>query len=324
MRAVVWTAYGPADVLEVREVPRPVPKDNEVLIRIHATTVSPGDCEARSFKVGIYFIPARLMFGILRPKEGRTLGQELAGEVVSVGKDVTRFKVGDQVYGSAGFGMGTYAQYKCLPEDAALAIKPSTMTYEEAAPVPIAGQNSLHFLRLANIKDGDQVLVYGATGGFGTYAVQIAKHYGADVSAVCSREGFDLVRSLGAIRLFDYTKDDFDGSEERYDVIFDPLGFSPFARCMRVLKDGGRYLLANPSLSDRLRGRWSSITTRKKVVTTLASENAADLDRLRDLVEGGEVTTVIDRTYPLEDIVEAHRYVEKRTKIGHVVIAVQD
>lgn len=324
MRAVVWTAYGPADVLKVREVPRPVPKDNEVLIRVHATTVSPGDCEVRSFKVGIFFIPARFMFGLLRPKKGRTLGQELAGEVVGIGKDVTRFKVGDQVYGSAGLGMGTYAQYRCLSENAALAIKPSTMTYEEAAPVPIAGQNSLHFLRLGHIKDGDQVLVYGASGGFGTYAVQIARHLGAEVTAVCSAESLELMKTLGAGRAFDYTKDDFDRGDERYDVIFDPLGFSPFARCMRILKDGGSYLLANPSLSDSLRGRWSSLATHKKVVTTMARGNAADLDHLRDLIEGGEVTTVIDRTYPIEEIVEAHRYVEKRTKIGHVVITVGD
>ena len=187
MRAVLWTAYGPAEVLKIRDIEVPAPKDNEVLVRVHATTVSPGDCEMRSFKVGFeYFVPARLMFGLLRPRKGRILGQELAGVVEAVGKDVTRFKEGDQVYGSTGFGLGTYAQFKCLPEDGALAIKPSTMTFEEAAPVPIACQNALFFLRQGNIKEGDKVLVYGASGGFGTYAVQISKHFGAEVSAVCS------------------------------------------------------------------------------------------------------------------------------------------
>jgi len=324
MRAVVWTAYGPAEVLKVKEVPRPVPGDDEVLIRVHATSVSPGDCEVRALRVGMYFLPVRLMFGVLRPRKGRTPGQELAGEVVAVGKDVTRFKVGDQVYGSAGFRMGTYAQYRCLPEGAALAIKPSTMTYEEAAPVPVAGQNSLHFLRLGSIEEGDQVLVHGASGGFGTYAVQIARHMGADVTAVCSAESFELMRTLGAGRVFDYTQDDFDRGPERYDVIFDPLGFSPYARCLRVLRDGGRYLLANPSFSDRLRGTWTNLTSGKRVITRLASENVEDLDHLRDLIEGGEIRTVIDRTYPLEDIVEAHRYVERRAKIGQVVITVGD
>jgi NADPH:quinone reductase-like Zn-dependent oxidoreductase len=323
MKAVVWTAYGPADVLKACKIPVPTPKDNEVLIRIHATTVSPGDCEIRSFTVTLeYFLFARLYFGILRPRKGRILGQELAGEIVSVGKDVTRFKEGDKVFGSTGFGLGTYAQFKCLPEDGALALKPTSMTYEEAAPLPIAGQNALFFLRHGNIKEGDKVLVYGASGGFGTYGVQIAKAFGADVSAVCSAKSFDLVRSLGAGQLFDYTKDDFIKSRDRYDVIFDPLGFSPYLICLRKLKDNGYYLLANPKFSEKWRGRWASLTSGKKVITTLASENAEDLDYLRDLIEEGKLRTVVDRTYPLEQIVEAHRYVEKRTKIGNVVISV--
>ena len=220
--------------------------------------------------------------------------------------------------------MGTYAQYKCMPEDGALAVKPPSMTYEEAAPLPIAGQNSLHFMRLADIKEGDRVLVYGASGGFGTYAVQIAKHFGADVSAVCSAEAFDIVGELGAGRLFDYTKDDFDEDPARYDVIFDPLGFSPFSRCVAVLREGGRYLLANPSVPDRMRGRWTNLTSGKRVVTKMASENAEDLDLLRDIVEGGGLKTVIDSTFPLDRIADAHRYVERRTKIGQVVITVDD
>jgi NADPH:quinone reductase-like Zn-dependent oxidoreductase len=325
MKAVVWTAYGPADVLKVQAIPAPIPKDDEVLIRVHATTVSPGDCEIRSFKIGLeYFIPARMIFGLLRPRKGRILGQELAGEIVSVGKDVTRFKEGDQVYGSTGFGMGSYAQFKCLPESAALAIKPSTMTYEEATPLPIAGQNALFFLRQGNIKEGDEVLIYGASGGFGTYAVQIAKAFGGNVSAVCSAESFDLVRSLGASRLFDYKTDDFINDQERYDVIFDPLGFSPYSECMKKLKDKGYYLLANPKFSHKWKGRWASLTSDRKVITSLASENAEDLDYLRDLIEKGKIRTVIDRTYTLEKIAEAHRYVDQRTKIGHVVVTVSE
>ncbi len=324
MKAIVWTGYGPPDVLQVKEVAKPIPKDNEVLIRIHATTVTAGDCELRGLKLSISLrLLIRMYNGLRRPKRITILGQELAGEVESVGKDVERFKEGDQVFGSTGFHMGAYAEYNCLPEDGVMAIRPANMDYEEAAAVPLGGLEALHFLRRGNIQSGQKVLINGAGGSIGTAGVQLAKYFGAEVTGVDSARKLDMLRSIGADHVIDYTKEDFTKSGETYDIIFDVVGKSPFSRSVRSLKENGRYLIANPRLPRSVRGRWVSRTSSKEVISKLAYYKTEDLLFLRGLIEAGNIRTVIDRSYPLEQIVEAHRYVDKGHKKGNVVITVE-
>jgi NADPH:quinone reductase-like Zn-dependent oxidoreductase len=326
MKAIVWTAYGPPDVLQLQEVEKPAPKDNEVLIKIHATTVTAGDCELRSLRLPIYFaLPLRLWLGLRRPKETTIPGTELAGEVEAVGKDVKRFQVGDQVFGSVSMGLGTNAEYICLPEEpeeGALALKPANMTYEQAATVPFGGCDALHFLRKGDIQPGETLLINGAGGSIGTFAVQLAKHMGAHVTAVDSAEKLDMLRSIGADAVIDYAKDDFTESGDAYDVIFDVVGKSSFSRSIQSLKPNGRYLLANPRLPHMFRGLWTSMTSDKKVVFEVASGTTKDLVTLRELVEAGTLKTVIDRRYPLEQTADAHRYVETGRKMGNVVVTV--
>jgi 2-desacetyl-2-hydroxyethyl bacteriochlorophyllide A dehydrogenase len=322
MKAVLWTKYGPADVLQLEEVEKPRPKDNEVLIRIAATTVETGDCEARRYEIHNYlWLPLRLYFGLIKPRI-KILGQQLAGEIESIGKDVRLFKQGDQVFAPIGAGFGAYAEYKCMPEEASVVIKPDNMTYEEAAAVPVGGLNALHFLRKANIQRGEKVLIYGSTGSIGAFAVQLARVFGADVTAVCGTTNVELVKSLGADKVIDYMKEDFTNNGETYDVIFDTIGKSPFSRSKKSLKKNGRYLLANPTFSEQLRGLWTSMTSSNKVISVVASYRTKDLVFLKELVEAGKLKSVIDRCYPLEQIVEAHRYVEKGHKKGNVVITV--
>ena len=329
MKAIVWTKYGPPDVLELREVEKPTPKDNEVLIRIHATTVTAGDCELRSLKFPIYLsLVMRLWRGFLKPRENSILGTELAGEIEAVGKDVKRFKEGDQVFGSAGVGFGANAEYICLPEEpgemeGGVAIKPANMTYGEAATVPFGGRDALHFLRKANIQSGQKVLINGAGGSIGTFAVQLAKCFGAEVTAVDSTAKLDMLRSLGADHVVDYTREDFTNSGEVYDVIFDVVGTVSFSRSERSITQNGTYLLANPARSQMLSGPWTRMTSTKTVIMETASGTIADLVFLRELIEEGKIRTVIDRSYPLEQIVEAHRYVETGRKQGNVVITVE-
>jgi NADPH:quinone reductase-like Zn-dependent oxidoreductase len=326
MRAVVTTKYGPPNVLEIREVEKPTPKDNEVLIKIYATTVTAGDCEMRSLDVPFgYQLVLRLGFGIRGPRK-QIPGTELAGEIEAVGKDVKQFKVGDQVFGSAGMGFGANAEYICLPEkpgemEGGVAIKPANMTYEEAATVPFGGRDSLHFLRLGNIQSGQKLLINGAGGSIGTFAIQLAKHYGAEVTAVDSTAKLDMLRSLGADHVVDYTQEDFTQSGEVYDVIFDVIGKVSFSRAEKSIKPDGTYLLANP-VSQMAQALWTRMTSSTKVVMQTASGTIDDLVFLRELIEEGKLRTVIDRTYPLEQIVEAHRYVEKGGKLGNVVITV--
>lgn len=320
MKAIVWTDYGPPDVLQLQQVEKPVPKDNEVLIRIIATTVETGDCEIRRYQIHNYlWLPLRLYLGLLKPRI-KILGQQLAGEVEAVGKDVTLFKPGDQVFAPVDAGFGTYAEYKCLPENAALAMKPDNMTYQQAAAVPVGALNALHFIRKGNIRPGQKVLIYGSTGSIGTFAVQLARAFGAEVTAVCSTSKMELVRSLGADKLIDYTKEDFTDSGECYDVIFDTVGKSPFARALKSLNPAGCYLLANPTLREQLRGLWTSLTGSRKVISTVAGYRSQDLVYLKQLIEAGELKSVIDRSYPLEQVAEAHRYVEQGHKTGNVVI----
>jgi len=325
MKAIVWTRHRPPDVLQLQEVAKPTPKDDEVLIRIAATTVTAGDCQLRSLHVPLALrLPLRLWLGVRKPRNP-ILGQELAGEVEAVGNEVTRFKPGDQVFGWTGLRLGTYAEYTCLPAGGVLALKPTTMTSEEAATLPIGGLDALYFLQRGNIQSGQKVLINGAGGSIGTYAIQLAKYFGAEVTAVDSTEKLDLLRSLGADYVIDYTQEDFTKRGETYEVIFDVVGKSSFSRSLRSLTSTGRYLLGNAGLSQQVRGRWMSRSSSKQVIlwaTRTASEYAADCQFLTELIEAGKIQAVIDRCYPLEQIAEAHRYVETGHKKGHVVISV--
>jgi NADPH:quinone reductase-like Zn-dependent oxidoreductase len=267
------------------------------------------------------WLPARLGFGFKGPRK-KILGQELAGEIEETGKDVKLFKRGDQVFARTGFDLGAYAEYTCLPEEGMLAKKPANITYEEAAAAPLGGLTALYFLKKGNIRNGEKVLINGASGSIGTVAVQIAKYFGAEVTGVCSTRNLDMVRSIGADQVIDYTKEDFTKSGETYDVIFDVIGKSPYSSSLRSLKKNGRYLLANPGLSQMVRGRWTSRRSSKKVIMG-ASEKIEDLIFLKELIEAGKIKPVIDRTYTLEQIVDAHRYVEKGHKKGNVVITVE-
>lgn len=325
MKAVVYEKYGSPDVLKLREVAKPTPKDNEILIKVYATTVTVADFRSRSFTVPpAFWLPARITLGLRKPKKP-ILGVELAGEVESVGKDVKRFKKSDQVFAATLISYGAYAEYKCLPEDAAIAIKPSNLTYEEAAALPIGARTALHFLRKANTlasAPGQKVLVYGASGSVGTYAVQLARVFGAEVTGVCSTTNVELVKSLGADRVIDYTTEDFSKYSETYDVIFEAVDKSSFSACRKALKKDGIYLNVTAPIPG-IQMLWTKMTTEKKLfLGENPPEKAEDLIFLKELVEAGQLKPVIDRCYPLEQIVEAHRYVDKGHKKGNVVIAV--
>ncbi len=326
MKAIVCTKYGPPDVLQLKDVEKPTPKDHEVLIKVHAATVTAGDCELRSLKFPLLLQPlVRIGFGFRGPRK-KILGQELAGEIEAVGKDVTRFRKGDQVVGWSGLGLGAYAEYICLPENGVLAIKPSTLTYEEAVALPVGGLDAVYMLRRGHIQSGEKVLILGAGGSIGTFAVQLARYFGADVTAVDSTGKLDMLRSIGADQVIDYTQEDFTTSGETYDVIFDVVGKSSFSRSVRLLTLKGRYLLANPKLSQRVRGRWMSRRSSKQVIAwkaRAASEYTEDFRFLKELIEAGQIQSVIDRCYPLEQTAQAHRYVDAGHKKGNVVITVE-
>lgn len=326
MRAIIWTAYGSPEVLQLQEIEKPVPEDNEVLIKIHATTVTAGDCEIRRLQlpmgVGVLI---RLYAGITRPKNILILGQEFSGKVEAVGKSVSRFKPGDQVFGGTGFTKGTYAEYVCLeeiPEEGVLAIKPEKMTYHEAAAVTTGGLEALHFLRAADIQPGQKVLINGAGGSIGTCGVQLAKHFGAAVTAVDSREKLPMLADLGADHVIDYKEKDFTKTRIEYDVIFDIIGKSHFGRSLAALKENGVYLIANPHFGSMLRGKLVSSRGTNRVVTEMTVQTNEDLVFLKSLIEEGKLRIVIDKTYPLEKMVEAHHYVESGVKKGNLVIDV--
>ena len=326
MKAAVYARYGPPDVLEIKDVEKPVPKSNEVLVRIHATTVSAADWRMR--KADPFIV--RFINGLWRPKKIQVLGMEFAGKVESVGKVVTRFREGDQVFGSTDFKFGAHTEYVCLPEDAALAIKPVNMTLEDAAAVLFGAVSAFHFLRKTNIRAGQKVLVYGASGSVGIFAVQLAKHFGGHVTGVCSTANLDLVKSLGADEVVDYTRDDFSRTGRICDIVFDTVGKSGFSRSLKSLKRGGFYVRVGGSgrlasmLGGMLRGMLVSLTGAAKVVGGVAGGATEYLPFLKGLIEAGKLRTVIDRRYSLDEIAEAHRDAEAGHKKGHVVILLEE
>jgi len=320
MKAVIYTKYGPPDVLQLVDIEKPTPKDNEVLIRIYATTVTAADTMMRRADTFI----GQVILGFRKPrKRYEILGTELAGVIETVGKDVKRFKKGDQVYGFRGFGTGVYAEYKCMSEKGSLAIKPVNTTYEEAATLVDGATTALFFLRdKAHVQNGDKVLIIGASGSIGTSAVQLAKSFDAEVTGVCSTANIDFVKSLGADKVIDYIQEDFTKSDETYDIIFDTVGKSSFSQCRSSLKKNGRYLLTNGGLRHYVLTWLTSIIGRKKLIYAMSIEKTDALNFIKELVEAGEMKPVIDGQYSLEQIVEAHRYVEKGHKKGNVVVTV--
>lgn len=330
MKAIVYTEYGSPDVLQCKEVEKPTPKDNEILIKIHATSVTVGDLWARNFKVMspgkfsmpfFFWLPARLYFGFSKPKVN-ILGAELSGEVEAIGKDVKRFKKGDLVFGYPGQSMGAYAEYVCMPEDGFVAHKPSNMSHEEAAVVPYGVITALNLLDKIKLQPGQKILVNGASGGIGSAVVQIAKHhFGAHMTGVCGTPRVEFVKSLGADKVIDYTKEDFTQNGETYDVIFDIQGKCSFARCKNSLKPDGILLFASFKMKQIFQMLWTSRSS-KRVICALATGGSEYLLATKELIEAGKIKAIIDRCFPLEQTAQAHRYVEQGHKRGHVVIAV--
>jgi len=318
MKAIELTKYGAPEFLQMNEVEKPSPKDNEILIKIHASSVSSGD--ARMRRADPFVI--RFIFGFKRPRKP-ILGVVVAGEIEAIGTSVSKYKIGDQVFGSSGMNFGAHAEYVSVPEDAVLALKPGNMSYEEAASIPFGATASMHFLRLANIQHGQKILIYGASGALGTMAVQLAKNYGAEVTAVCSITNFELMKSLGADHVIDYTQEDFTSNGKKYDVVFDTIGKSSLRKALKSLNDNGHLLLASAGIGTMIRGSVKSMFINKKIVSGVIKETVKDMNFFKQLIEKGSLKAVIDRTYPLELIAEAHAYVDKGHKKGNVIISVQ-
>ncbi len=331
MKAIVYTEYGSPAVLHLEEVAKPAPKDNEILVRVYATPVNYGDLTARNFAnltpgefnmPAPLWLPTRMVFGWNKPKIN-ILGSELAGEVEAIGRQVKKFKPGDQVFAYVGMKMGANAEYLCLPENGTVALKPANLTYEQASVLPYGTIMAASLLRKANLQPGQKVLINGASGGIGSMAVQLAKHFGAEVTGVCGALRVEYVKSLGADKVIDYTREDFTRNGETYDLIFDILGRSSYSRCKHSLKPDGIYLLASFKMKPLFQMLWTSRIGTKKVICALASEKSEDLVFIRELVEAGKIKAIIDRCYPLEQAAEAHRYVEAGHKKGNVVITVK-
>lgn len=328
MKAVVWTEYGSADGLKLKEIERPDPKADEILVKIHATTVTAGDCEMRRLQLPLMLsFPMRLYTGLFRPKRITILGQELSGEVAEVGNNVTSYKVGDQVFGTTGFKFGAYAEYICLPAEpgdaqGVLAEKPESLTYEEAASIPTGALEALHYLQSADVKPGEKVLIIGGGGSIGTYSIQMAKHFGAAVTAVDSNEKLALMQSLGADRVIDYTKEDYTQGDESYDLIIDVVGKHSVSKRLKLLKEDGLYFLAFAKPLHILLSIWTAVTSKKRVRIESASQDKQDLVILKRLIESGKIRPIIDQVFPLNQIPEAHRYVDSGRKKGNVCVGV--
>ncbi len=323
MKAVEYDRYGSPEVLQQRNVEKPVPKDDEILVKIRATSVTSGDIRVRSLDVPAGFkLLSRMMFGITKPRNS-ILGIEFAGEVEAVGKNVTQFAIGDEIFGAA--GSGSYAEYATVPEDEAVTHKPTNLSFDEAAAVPFGALSSLVYLRdLGKIKKGQRILVNGASGGLGSYAVQLGKYFGAKVTGVCSTSNLEWVKSIGADRVIDYTKEDFADQDETYDIIFDTVGKIFYTDCKKSLKDDGRFLMAVAGIPQFLLMLWTSMRSKKKAIAGVAEFTKEDLNVVKELIEKGLVKPIIDRRYPLEEIVEAHRYVDGGHKKGNVVITLEN
>jgi len=319
MKAVIYEKYGSPEVLQLKEVEKPVPKDDEILVRVHAFAVTTGDVRLR--KADPFLV--RTFNGLLKPKN-RILGMNFSGKIENVGQKVTQFKEGEDIFGSSAFGFGCYAEYVCISENAAVATKPDNISYEEAAAVPFGILTSLHFLRKANIQKGEKVLIYGASGSLGTAGVQLAKYFGAEVTGVCSTANLELVKSLGADKVIDYTKEYFTQNAEIYDVIYDTVGKCPYSGALSKLKEKGIFLRAvHIPPFNTIKGLWTNITTGKKVIGGISIERKEDLVFIKEIIEAGQLKSVIDKTYPMDKIAEAHRYVETGRKKGNVVITVK-
>ncbi len=321
MKAIVYKRYGPPEVLQIDEIEKPFPLDDEVLIKIFAAEATKSDCEMRSFKFAVkwFWLPLRIGLGIKRPKR-QILGGYFAGEVESFGKNVSRFSAGDQVFGSAQLRMGSYGQYLCLPASYTIGLKPSNLSFAEAAGVPLGGLNALHFMRKANIKGGEKVLINGAGASIGTFAVQIAKAMGAEVTAVDSSIKEEMLRSIGADHFVDYSKEDFTKSGQSYDVIFNMVANTSYSNCVAALRPGGRYLMGNPRLLDMLKSVLTPLLTDKIVTFTFARETEEELLALKTMIEAGQIKPIVDQIYPMEQVAEAHRRVETEQRRGVVVI----
>jgi NADPH:quinone reductase-like Zn-dependent oxidoreductase len=326
MKAILHTKFGPPEELQLQEVEKPVPEDNAVLIKIFATTVTSTDCNVRNFTFvpGVFQLPARLfMFGVFKPRIN-ILGIDLAGEIETVGKDVKRFRAGDKVFGTPGMTFGAHAEYTCVPENGALTIKPENMAWEDAAAIFLGASTALFFLRdKGNIQPGNKILIYGASGAIGTYAVQLAKYFGAQVAGVCSTANLELVKSLGADKVIDYTKEDYSESGEKYDLILDTVGKTSFSHCKKALTQKGVFLPVSMKLKELVQIVWTSMTGGKRVKGGVAGESVEDLNFFKELFGAGKLKPVIDRCYPLEQTAKAFRYVEKGHKKGNVVIIVE-
>jgi NADPH:quinone reductase-like Zn-dependent oxidoreductase len=323
MNAVVYTTYGSPAVLQLKEVAKPTPSDDEILIKVHAAEVTKSDCELRSFHFPVkwFWLPLRIALGIRKPKR-QILGGYFAGEVEAVGKAVTKFQPGEQVFGTAGLKLGAYGEYVCLPARYTIVPKPQNMSYAEAATVPLGGLNALHFMRIAAIQKGETVLVNGAGGSIGTFAVQIAKMMGAEVTAVDSGIKEEMLRRIGADHFIDYTKDDFTQRGQKYDVIFDMVAQCSYAKCVQALKPNGRYLMGNPRVADMLRSAVTNRRTDKTATFAFAGEREEELIALKEMIEAGKISATVDKIYPLAQAADAHRRVETEQRLGCVVLAV--
>jgi NADPH:quinone reductase-like Zn-dependent oxidoreductase len=323
MKAVVYTKYGSPDVLQLKEVDKPIPRNDEVLIKVYAAEATKTDCELRSFNFQVkwFWLPLRIAMGLIKPKK-QILGGYFAGEVESVGKDVSKFKKGDQIFGTTKLRLGAYGEYVCLPASYTLVPKPHNVSFEEAAAVPLGGLNALHFLRKANIRKGEKVLVNLAGGSIGSFGVQIAKAMGAEVTAVDSTIKEDMLSRIGADHFFAYTKEDFTKSGQTYDVIFDMVAKSSYSECVRTLNPKGRYLMANPRISDMLRSVLTSKFTDKAAIFVFAGEKEEELLALKEMIEEGKIKAIVDKIFPLDQFAEAHQRVETEQRLGPVVISV--